>query len=601
MDGLLVNRKPVRGVVEIAPVSVAVDATNIAAALARTAAAGQILRLLPGTYRVATPITVPNYARLEAGPGVTIVSTIAAGAPGSIDNAVFQRNPRNTEIVRTTLASQNTEGTKTLVVVDATGLAIGDWIALRGMYDASNEDGQVAIYQIANLVGTTITTERLVLRTYKAGSIVNECLPNIESELIGNGALITGTGDRAFNLPMAYRCKVASWKMDGSWTDHQASFDLGGYACVFEDMYVDANGSGAHAAGIAMESMEAGTIRHCTVTGSVGTGAIHLPLCQNVEVINCRSYNNTNGGLILATNGGTYETVGSRGCRVIGGEFVGNAFGIQVSTGAADNTIQGATIAHNTSGGILCAGTGTVSTRTSIIGCLVSNNAYGITFNASKDNVVSDCITRDNTNNSINTSAAASVLISNLVCSELTATPVSVAGAGDIVRMLGGRLETRKVGYTSIFNVTEAADVWISNVRMTCSVAPQNGTPVQIANKAAVVHLENVTCTFGNVGVYALGTSPTIWQGPGCSYNAADILTGAHINRGTATLNGASPAVIAVAFRGITAKSQVHLTLITKGGTGTGLAPTVTINTGTGFTLTSVNGDTSVWAYEVTQ
>jgi hypothetical protein len=73
----------------------------------------------------------------------------------------------------------------------------------------------------------------------------------------------------------------------------------------------------------------------------------------------------------------------------------------------------------------------------------------------------------------------------------------------------------------------------------------------------------------------------------------------AHRNSGTATLDGASPSAATVVYRGIKAQQRPKLTLISKGGSGTGLYPTVTVTANTGFVLGSVNGDTSVWGWEV--
>jgi hypothetical protein len=68
-------------------------------------------------------------------------------------------------------------------------------------------------------------------------------------------------------------------------------------------------------------------------------------------------------------------------------------------------------------------------------------------------------------------------------------------------------------------------------------------------------------------------------------------------NAGTLTLNGATP--VTVAAPGVTANSQVLITLKTVGGT-VGAQPHVeTITPGTGFTVEGTAADTSVYNYAI--
>lgn len=86
--------------------------------------------------------------------------------------------------------------------------------------------------------------------------------------------------------------------------------------------------------------------------------------------------------------------------------------------------------------------------------------------------------------------------------------------------------------------------------------------------------------------------------GPGCDFSAFETPTtfsgGATTNRGTVTLNGATPVDVAWAKAG--ANTDVRLTRKATGGT-PGAQPTYTITAGTKVSVTGTTGDTSVYAY----
>lgn len=145
-----------------------------------------------------------------------------------------------------------------------------------------------------------------------------------------------------------------------------------------------------------------------------------------------------------------------------------------------------------------------------------------------------------------------------------------------------------------------------------------NGVNLGKAASTAVVGITCRSCAAKGINVSATSVGSSV---EGCllsrnlvGYNVASGATGAvaknliHDTNGTnetpaqsgqATLDGASPSVCTVSLTSISTGQVPKLTLITKAGTGTGLAPTVTVTAGTGFVLGSVNGDQSVWAWEV--
>lgn len=125
------------------------------------------------------------------------------------------------------------------------------------------------------------------------------------------------------------------------------------------------------------------------------------------------------------------------------------------------------------------------------------------------------------------------------------------------------------------------------------------GLGVAVRCDAGLISLKDVTvAATGGIGLYANGASSCIrYSDIDISTCATQTLTaaGGTFNRGTFTLAGAT----AVNFPNLKAVDNVKLTLVSLGGTGTGLCPRTVKTAGTGFTATPPAGDTSVWNYEI--
>jgi hypothetical protein len=120
-----------------------------------------------------------------------------------------------------------------------------------------------------------------------------------------------------------------------------------------------------------------------------------------------------------------------------------------------------------------------------------------------------------------------------------------------------------------------------------------------------VTFLENVRVTgiASSFNLY-VAAGATCWIGDGCDFatggTPVTVIAGGFLNIGNLVLDGIN--AVNIAFPDIKATSIVELMLVTKAGTGTGLAPSITIIPGVGFGVgagTQFAGDTSTWAYKI--
>lgn len=121
------------------------------------------------------------------------------------------------------------------------------------------------------------------------------------------------------------------------------------------------------------------------------------------------------------------------------------------------------------------------------------------------------------------------------------------------------------------------------------------GMLMAASTAAALVRVREGSSFSGAANSIACGATTTLRLPRSVKLTGATDFTGAncHVSHGTFASGAAVP------FRNIQAGEYPRLTLVTLGGTGTGLVPSVAVTAGTGFTPTPVGGDTSTWAWEL--
>jgi hypothetical protein len=309
----------------LAPLSSTDNAPRVQAAAIAAGYAGKVV-MLSGTWQWDTVCDLSNASgvTIEAqGPGTRIVSSLPPG-PGA-SQCVFYAiaialGPA------TTIATQPALGTRTLVCVDDV-FSVGDWIRVVG----ATSVGQT--FRILSKTGATLTLDDVVEFTFAVGKTVTAVQTPHDIRLFGNGAVITGTGDRAFEISAAQRCRVTGWRVtneSGFFTSIVCSFDIAGRDNIFDDMEVD--GDGIAFGGLALENQVRSGIFRSRVrrVGSNGQGggvlvsasrqfhvahvdatASYLGIslgpssvddteaCRNGAVVDCSALDSTTSGLIV--------------------------------------------------------------------------------------------------------------------------------------------------------------------------------------------------------------------------------------------------------------------------------------------------------------
>lgn len=264
-----------------------------------SAALGRSVQMGPGTWTCDAAVALASNAHIIGGPGVVVNCT--AGILSDVTNAAFLAT--GTPVgSNTTLAANNVVGAKTISVVSLLSGAIADGALVQVRQGLRNLTYTV-VGAPAGGGPYTVTLDRPVLMQFALGDTVfpYSAVPT-DIRIDGRGMLITGAMDRFIELAQAFRCRVSGIRMltTTAHTDLVASFDVGGYDCIFEDIEID--GAGTRGLGIALESVEKGAIINCRVKRLTSYG-IALYDCCDCRVDGCDATETANG-IVLGTDGG---------------------------------------------------------------------------------------------------------------------------------------------------------------------------------------------------------------------------------------------------------------------------------------------------------
>jgi hypothetical protein len=249
------------------------------------------------------------------------------------------------------------------------------------------------------------------------------------------------------------------------------------------------------------------------------------------------------------------------------------------------------------------------------------NGTTGVSFAAANNNV-DGALLQANTTLDVSCSASGSVVWN------ATIKPIAAACecfSGD-VHFFGGRTEdTATVAVVAAHFVVNSANATIRLTGMRCTVATRNAQHfVRCQNATGKIYLDG-GCRFVGSGVNDFGamcdagvisvnaTSMTtgigIYANGGCIRLGDDVdlagcttpinVASGSVNRGTVTMNGASPSVGTIVFADLNAADVVKLFPLTPGGTPNFASLHVTNNVGVGAGLVGANGDTSTYAYKI--
>jgi len=547
-----------------------------------------------GTYYCATPGAPPSNTHIIMGPGVRIVSSL-----------VFSGLQRQSVFYAQALASGQT-GT-----VTATPTLGGVSLGYTVVAGAAPTVGQILIvskglsaqvFTITARSGAgpyTLTLDRPIAAPFTIGDPISILTTRPSNILIeGNGATISGTGDRVVQIVTGYRCEVNGLNYDdtnGMMGDVLFAYDIGGVECLFRRCSVVAPTSTSISYGFALEANERSGIEDCSVLQDIGIG------CGLIDCIGCWMTNNTSslpqtGAVGYSFCFGTGASLGCfdcymSNCRASGGKY-GLVFGAStrclVSNCAFNDTLTN---------GILLNGSGNIVNPRFVNVTAVRCAGVALAVGAGNPGVY--------LNNCDFSAAGAGVItcasdltIDGLVAVGLTATMNALVFTGASFHVKLHNLQLTHSGTVNAINFQgsgrlEIDSAWISmGVNSFALYAPSGGGSI-IAR--------NVITAGSAVGTTGASITNATLRHKHCNFTSCGtaITLGAngYSSKGTLTLTGA--VAVVVPWTALTAQDTVSLTLVTRAGTYGG-APDLALTPTTGFSVTGQALDTSVYAYEIT-
>lgn len=513
-----------------------------------------------------------------------VVIQCALGVIANVQNAPFSGLVVD-PVQSTTLAANNTPGAYTLSLTGNMGGAV-----IAGAILEASNGLRCAVYEVTSVAGSgpyTVTVDRPVRMQFLSTNTVRR-LTSIPSDIRidGNGMIVQGTADRFIEMIASVRCRIRGMRLlsPAAHTDLMASFDVGGYDNVFEDIEVD--GAGIRSLAIALESNEKSSLVRCRVRRSTGYG-IALYDCVDCSVVDCESIGNQNGIALVADA----NAVGCISCQVIGGKAHNNSQqGVLVSNGSSHCRIVGVSCNYNTLYGCLLNGTNGEAGNVLMGVELNGNGSAGfVTGAGSKLTQLVNCEASGN-------GSYAGIVGDEIDIAGFTA---DVSGNNGII-FNAGSYEVRlshlnmKNVYGPNLYLSAGVIAKLGGARLQVSIGGTN--PVEVFGK---FYAHNLTITSGNAGVHVQSGGTFRRSGFFDASGASSpivVEAGGFSSVGNVVANGVTG--VDVTWPDIKASDHVNLTRKTDGGT-PGPTPRVTITAGTKFTINATAGDTSTYEYQV--
>lgn len=570
----------------VLPLASGTSTADIQAALDNSAGE-RAVRFNAGTYTITTPLVVPSNTHIIMDPNTVIYQTLTGSGGTTVTEAAFYAGPIGVSTDEyITLAAACTLGSQTISTNEAP--VVGDILQIR-----LHGSGLLAFYYeviaVADSGPYTVTLDRPLcypfLETADIRSVIS--IPtNIRIE--GNGALISGTGDRYIEFAGAQDCLISGIRCNASLghLDTQSalmSFDIGSLRCVFRDCHITHVGTNATGGGILLESAELCRVEDCSA-GDIGTIGIAMWDCMDSAIVNSSGWGNSYG----AYTGSNGISVGCYRCTIQGGTYYKNSLiGVSLNGPSTEMRVIGASTHSNGVNGLKLAVSGSDASVANL-SCeneVTAVFVVGSTTMRGNDWVIKDSSTTDIFVNGTLTG-------NNIKCSGAAPKPVDVVAGTVYFTDL-----VVDATYGTAHNVVElstSATGYFTRPKLTATTSGSTLIAVNSGPSKCWITDGNVLQT-GMTGIAGYNSSTTRISGDmNHSWWAAH--ANAHINYGELTLDGATP--VAVAYRGIRASDQVILTLKTVGGT-QGPPPICVVTANTGFSVTGTALDTSVYSWRV--
>lgn len=286
------------------PTGVADHAAYINAAL--SANAGQkCVKLGRGTsWTLTSPLVVPSNVEFDlGGPSVVLNSTMAF-VDGHTTVPLFATIPAGQLNPVTTLTADAAVGDVTITVQNGATVPIGSYIELLGVANPGKLDAYGFSYVATNVVGNVVTLDRPLLKPFWAPAAVRVVTPIRNARIYGNGASITGTGDRGVQFVATWNCYIEGIRFAMSGMQACASFDWGGRHNRFVGCTAD--GGGNSSTGFAIEGQEESAILDCQANAINGIGH-YVNACGRFTLRSIRASNgvgNSAPGVLVGGDNG---------------------------------------------------------------------------------------------------------------------------------------------------------------------------------------------------------------------------------------------------------------------------------------------------------
>ena len=533
------------------------DAAAIQRAVNAVAGTGITLWFPAATYKVGSPVVLPNGQSLSiTGYGATLHSTMAP--IGSQTACIFRAKP--TDVVNPgTLQTAPTLGLPTIVTNQTVAPTVGHWIE-----PGSPGSGQISgqLFKILAVTGGsepfTVTLDRAVTMPFSSGasSTVQE-YSAIPQHIEIYGLTFTGTGDRWIEILGGLNCALVDCHGVpdlGVVVDAGFSFDVGSRGCQMIRCDINLLGAAGPVYGLLNESNESSNMIACRTKNCAGGSGFLVDGIGNA-LYTCEEEGGSAAGILFGQGGGLGAIAcNAYGCSAVSGFVASLATDVRFddcqSVGAAVGLLVQATAS-----GTRCMNFRYVGNSTATVNAIqavsdLSIDGLDVSGTTVPVNLIN--LTGAGVDVAIYRATIASVATSNIINAESTFT---------------GRLTLDDVSITL--------------------AAGTNGVIVQGAGAVLVAsNLRMHGGGSGSVGVDVLGANSTFRQGFGCDLSAAATpvaITG-FTNRFVQVLAGAATTV--VPWPDLKSTDKVQLQVQSKNA-GTLEGPYgITPTPGTGFTIT---------------
>lgn len=576
------------------------DPTNVAdyspalqKAVNTTAGSGDVLYLSAGTYRLGSPVVMASDLMIVGTPKTTLQQTFPFTGDPTNAGLVFQQTTGGA----TTLSQPTTIGGNTILVDSLPGgLAAGGVVQLRALAFGGLRSALYVVQSISGNGPFALQLDRPVLYAFDDGDPVTQVLSRGERIVIlGNKMRMTGTGDRYIELSAGYRCTIQDVIIDtseGGVGDYAVSLDVGSYECTLRRITLD--GGGVIPDGIALESSEACEIESC-VSANVTSKA--FPLLDSVQcsIKESKGHDSLYGLYV----GGEYPSAGCSSINVRGCEFYGNDVGINIGR-SSDRTLLLATSAHhNKNYGVIITGVGGTPQTQVLGGSMTSNGKGGVLVQGgSRQTIIDSVDVSNNAETGLNVQAECIVrsLTSQAGNADGAIYTGEGTGSGYSVEVSDLTIQS-SAPYWNALVINNLCTARVAHAAVTIDGSDGKGFVCVDGSKLITRDVAVGGSGAGTVAVKVAAGATYRQQGSLQSQTTVAVISEGYYSRGTLDF-GQGNASVDVPFPDLQSTDMVVLTRTITAGQVTA-PPQVALTPGEKFTVTCLDGDQSVYAYEI--